>query len=388
MPKEQMQPITYGADQMAGMKQHLAGLSLEDLEEFKKDMLRFKDTEDSQMSVQERREELELLKTEEELLRKKREALESGDSARILAIQEEIDALGETMREEIAEHEAKKERYSYYAMPQFYNEQQHLRAGWQEAIKEVGGQEWQVHIQNFENALNRKDEIQCAAILHQLCDQYNENEILNYYGLPSGIDGMRRFYKEILMGKLHMSEQVALLLVCDLSYLCEKRNHLECARLVEKTPDGRFRFLTNEEHTEAIWAETKKRTPRDLTKNLNRLAYGQEIPRPPYGIGAERDFFIGELGLRICVMLGKRKLELEKRLGEDMLENTAINLAKPWNMKILKERFAAEGMAESGKWFLTRIQELGKEGGKGKKAETPPMDSPVNITDDDDWLAD
>ncbi len=243
------------------------------------------------------------------------------ESEEYLKEKAEIEAEEKRMREAATKHH---KEVIESMPPMLYFVRSEERALRNEHRKEILTSNYSELIHLFEIALREDNEHRAAAIMQTLAEDYNDNELWNYFGYPSTSQGMMMFFYEIMMGRtvkeladgtllvgephsyhdyshFEMDEQSALSLANDMSYVNESRNHWETARLVG-VKDGKFYWYTEIEHAAECLAEIRKIDVRLVMRNLNRLNYGGEYIKEGqrFKPNPSRDFRFTTLGIALA----------------------------------------------------------------------------------------
>src|SRR3989338_420276 len=216
-----------------------------------------------------------------------------------------------------------------FKAPEMFEAMRQIRETSLKKFKELATDNWSELVGFFEDALHHKDVPRADAIMRKLTNDGNENELTNWFGYPSTMQGMHDFVNEVLIGRtdkdpvtgrsmrdeagepiwrkldhlpqdpsthpLGMGEQEAYMLQSDISYAAEKIGHWEVARVVKRDVSGRFVQMSEEEHALECTIEIgKTRDPRAIARGLNRLAYcGEEIDWEEGNLG---DYRRGDIG--------------------------------------------------------------------------------------------
>jgi hypothetical protein len=250
------------------------------------------------------------------------------------------------IKEELGEIKRKKERAEHLVMsvsiPRGFYQEQARRTLVAEESKKIQTHNWEELVQYFKEAQHHGDKYKMSAILHQLANDYNDNEITNAMGYHSGFEGYKQFFQKEVKEKGGFSEQEMLALASDVSAVNESRNHWDTARTVtvdQKT--GLRRWKTEPEHVIEALAEIRKFTPRRVAQEFNRLAYGGERPQPD----GTRKFELGPLGLGILNTISSQLGGFIER--NEMNPNAAANLTTalqqfthlPYQLETAAEKF-------------------------------------------------
>ncbi|MFA6322523.1 MAG: hypothetical protein WCX71_03520, partial [Candidatus Buchananbacteria bacterium] len=193
-------------------------------------------------------------------------------------------------------------------------------------------------IANLRDSIQEGDNAKMAALVKKLTADGNDNEIWNAFGFTSDHKGMHSFFDAVVMGKsgvkkgdgtaytgpaLRMNEQQALALESDVSFINEKINHWETARVID-VKDGKYERMTEQDHATAALAEIMKKNPREISRSFNRLAYGGERPNPD----GSRNFEASALGVALLRSLGQEIAENIGKTGAEYNKNAVMNIGQ------------------------------------------------------------
>jgi hypothetical protein len=270
------------------------------------------------------------------------------------------------------------------------------RAAEAEELKELMTENKDELIDLFVGALKERKPARCAAILRKLTADTNENELFNYFGYPSNIEGMHRFFAEVMIGRkliktpegkfelgekigeiagihvkpLYLEPQTAFAIENDISYVAEFKGHWGVARTVGQM-FGQFYQVDEEHHAEEIVAETAKVNAQQIARQFNRLAYGGEVPKEPFNLEAGRKFHISRSGLAIILNVAGI---LEGFIGKkEFNANAARNL---WEVKdvLLDAGVRPSFIKALGEYMAERVEpDLGKVVRKAMAASLPSL---------------
>lgn len=304
---------------------------------------------------------------------------------------EELDKLwGEVAKEEKL---ARK-----YKIPELYPTWQEIRLADMAEFKNLTTDNWSELCSFFEDALHEKNIPRASAIFRKLTLDGNENELTNWFGYRSDMQGMHDFVNEVLIGRravkdpvtgkqkidpvtgqpvyerlehipkpgledlhpLYMGVQAALALENDMSYTAEKVGHWEVARIVKKD-FGMYTQMKEEDHAAECVAEIAK-TPdaRNITRRFNRLCYGGEMftgTVTEYRGTLTRVFTPSRLGFALLVRFGQILYDGAARvppeLNQDLIQKLADYIYRdPRNEALLRR------MGVNAK-FIDKIKEIG-----------------------------
>lgn len=242
-------------------------------------------------------------------------------------------------------------------------------------LKELMTENSEELIDLFMAALKDGNATRCAAIMRKLTADANENELLNFFGYPSNIDGLHRFTAEVMIGRksvktvegkyelggkiytipgtkikpLNLSPQTAYAIENDISYIAESKRHWGVARAVEQH-FGQFYQATEEEQAGAVVAELAKSNVQTMAREFNRLAFGGEVPRQAFNPSAGRVFRISRSGLAVLMSMA------------GMLEGYAVkgeyNANAARNFAGIKKDLIAAGIRPS---FIEALEEYAEK---------------------------
>jgi hypothetical protein len=249
------------------------------------------------------------------------------------------------------------------------------RAAEAEELKELMTENKDELIDLFVGALKERKPARCAAILRKLTADTNENELFNYFGYPSNIGGMHRFFAEVFVGRrliktpegkfelgekideiegirtkpLYLDPQTAFAIENDISYVAEFKSHWAVARTVGQM-FGQFYQVSEEHQAEEVAAETAKFNIQQLCRTFNRLAFGGETPTEAFNLEAGRKFHISRAGLAILLRIGG--------LVEAYVTNKQFNANAAANLWSVKDVLLAAGVKPS---FIKALGQYAKE---------------------------
>jgi len=331
-------------------------------------------------------------KEEEEYLRQQRDLLEMSPERRKAKIEEaevKFKEIGEEMKK------IRRETGAYFVTIRAESERRR-RAAEAEELKELMTENKDELIDLFVGALKERKPARCAAILRKLTADTNENELFNYFGYPSNLEGMHRFFAEVMIGRkliktpegkfelgekigeiagihvkpLYLEPQTAFAIENDISYVAEFKGHWGVARTVGQM-FGQFYQVDEEHHAEEIVAETAKVNAQQIARQFNRLAYGGEVPREAFNLEAGRDFHISRAGLAIILNVAG---VLEGFIGKkEFNANAARNL---WEVKdvLLDAGVRRSFIKALGEYMAERVEpDLGKVVRNAMAASLPSL---------------
>ncbi len=192
-------------------------------------------------------------------------------------------------------------------------------------IKKLGLKNSDELLLYFKDAFREKNVERCFAIMKNLADGGDFNELLHAYSYPSGVNGINDFFNEVIIGKMGVGEQVAYSFQNDISFTCEGIHQWDMAKTVVRDVNtGLYRQLNENEHAAAAMAQIEKLDARDVIRKFNRLAYGYEIEMPD---GA-RVFKMSKLGWQILKIQGPAMAAKPAMISNEMCSNAVINLDK------------------------------------------------------------
>lgn len=270
------------------------------------------------------------------------------------------------------------------------------RAAEAEELKELMTENKDELIDLFVGALRERKPARCAAILRKLTADTNENELFNYFGYPSNLEGMHRFFAEVFVGKkliktpegkfelgekigeikgigvkpFYLEPQTAFAIENDISYVAEFKGHWGVARTVGQM-FGQFYQVDEEHHAEEIVAETAKVNAQQIARQFNRLAYGGEVPKEAFNLEAGRDFHISRSGLAIILNVAG--------ILEGFIEKKEFNANAARNLWGIKDVLLVAGVRPSfikalGKYMAERVEpDLGEVVRKTMAAPLPSL---------------
>ena len=263
--------------------------------------------------------------------------------------------------------------------PDFYYALAARREQEDKEMKKLGTANYNELISFFMTALHEGNESRAGAILRKLANDYNDNEIWNYFGYPSNSLGMHMFFMEVMCGlsvrknphdvipfdawfdpvklsgylkfnaegqldiknatkighipgtnlhALSMPFQMALSLESDVSYINEERWHWETARVVGvNSITGEYFQYSETEHAIECTAELRKAQPREIQRRMNRLGYGGEVPVQIMNPSAGRQFNISLLGIMVNLAIGDPSSD--NTISREMNTNAKYWLSRP-----------------------------------------------------------
>ena len=114
-------------------------------------------------------------------------------------------------------------------------------------------------IRHFRDAQREGNKYKMEAVLQKLANDANDNEVLNDYGYSSGFEGYQKFFENEVKDHAGISEQEALRIANDVSFINEERNHWNTARTVTVDSNtGQFKWKSEAEHVGEALAEIGK----------------------------------------------------------------------------------------------------------------------------------
>jgi hypothetical protein len=263
-----------------------------------------------------------------------------------------------------------KEAAAHYLITVRAEVEKRRRAAESEELKELNTENSDELIDLFIAALKAKKTYRCAAIMRKLAADANENEIVNYFGYPSNIEGFHRFFAEVFIGRklvkrpdgkfefgekidrikgidikpLYMEPQIALAIENDVSYIAEAKGHWGVARTICQK-FGQFYQVSEEDQTIAAVSEMTKLNLQKIAREFNRLAMGGEIPAEAFNPEAGRDFQISRIGLALILNLSGAM--------ENFMAKGEFNANAARNLWKIRETLAKAGVRPS---FLNTLE--------------------------------
>lgn len=157
-----------------------------------------------------------------------------------------------------------------------------LRASMRNAINEkkknLTSDSWQEHASVMENAVHQKDLSLAAAALYRAAEYGNENELMNHFGYDYSPEEFKAFIDDIFVKQMKMSEDQALAIATDISFIAEKNRHWNIARTTSvDAATGQYKWQPYENQQTETLAEVRKLDFEDFVRRGNRLAWGNEI---------------------------------------------------------------------------------------------------------------
>ena len=228
-----------------------------------------------------------------------------------------------------------------------------MRKAVDEKKKQLTSENWEEHLSVLEDAIEHHDLELAAAALTRATEYGNENEVINMFGYDSGAQGLRKFIDEKFVKKLGASDQQALAIATDISYIAEKGKHWNVARLT-KAENGKIRWADEGERQMEVLAEIRKV---DFERNMregNRLMWGKETP----GLKALGKNASREDREEYARAGGSREFEMEPYAIAYFAENfgrvgDAIDRGNRFNVN-----YAINLNAPSNKEYLDQIREI------------------------------
>ena len=235
------------------------------------------------------------------------------DSETIHGLERELSRLTEAIKQD-------RNRVAKSRIPDYYR-QQAQRQLVAEELKKVQTRNAEELIRHFRDAQREGNKYKMEAVLQKLANDGNDNEVLNDYGYSSGFEGYQKFFENEVKDHAGISEQEALRIANDVSFINEERNHWNTARTVTVDSNtGQFKWKSEAEHVGEALAEIGKIDPQAIVRNLNRLAYGGEEVQPDGTL----KFKMEALGAGVLNMLQESGM-LQSQIGR-MQANIATNL--------------------------------------------------------------
>lgn len=182
-------------------------------------------------------------------------------------------------------------------------------------------------LENFKSYLAKNDLAGVGAVLKKLAVSGEMVTVLNYYGYPSNVGGLQRFFNEIIIGDRPIQgekayenllfQQKVYALEQDISSLAASQNNWTLAFSVGRKSRV-WHELEESNHLAAVLWAISKIKPEVAARHFGPTAYGYFTPREK-GTLAAGDF---ELGLE-----GKLILALNAKVFENQLAKNYFNPA-------------------------------------------------------------
>ena len=162
---------------------------------------------------------------------------------------------------------------------------------------------------------NTSEMARFSAVMEKLGQNGDFNELLHDQGFASGYQGMRNFFDHIIEdgGLSEKKQQDLFKAINDVSFVMEGKNHFDMARMVDLGHDGKWKWLSEDDHARAASTEILKGDPERTVRNLSRLGLGGELQDE----SGTRHFMLGKLGYILLSQLGNslhRELIQGKRI--------------------------------------------------------------------------
>lgn len=168
-------------------------------------------------------------------------------------------------------------------------------------------------VEQIQNAVGSRDKVKFMAWMRKAAEDYNDNEVWNSFGYDGGPEGVTKFRKEIMMGKLGMTDQESMAHISDINYINEQKGHSNVSRMYA-VENGVYRERTPIEQAAAVMNEIMKQNSRSYLQNTNRLGYGYETPDGKYRLD--------KAGLSTIVALQE---DMIYRIGRSEMNPHALN---------------------------------------------------------------
>ncbi|MFH0951604.1 MAG: hypothetical protein V1838_00235 [Patescibacteria group bacterium] len=260
---------------------------------------------------------------------------------------------------------------------------------------------WQEIVSFIEDAQKRGDLNRVAAGMQKAAEYGNANEIQNWFGYDSDAGGL----KEMIMGELvgtkggltkekaegmglhwedyevkrggkifqregfknkkgmGMSEEQALAIGNDISYIGEKFGHWGIARAVT-VKNGRQLWQPEDDRMIEVLAEVRKQDFENAMRRFNRLAFGNESPVDKWDFRStgNREFDLNTFAL---AFMKENYKKLPNMYGRGRFGvNLAINLTMPHNLEKLRglSRFLPTSEKNAFNSIMTDVSNYGSSG--------------------------
>jgi hypothetical protein len=222
------------------------------------------------------------------------------------------------------------------------------RKGEAEAEKTITSEKIGDLLENLKSFLAKNDLSGCGAVLKKLAVSGRTGEVLNYYGYPSNLSGLHKFFNEaIISGRQVQGEkaydnllfqQKAYAIEQEISCLAAGQNQWSLAFSVGRK--GRVgQELEEQDHLTAVLWAVKKIKPETAARHFGPAAYGYFVPREKGKVGAGSDFILGQEG--------KLTLMLYWKIFEKQLAKKVFNTEAAEAIFSTEEEFASLGLPGS-----------------------------------------
>ena len=237
---------------------------------------------------------------------------------------------------------------------------------------------WPELVAILEDAMRENDLNKAAAAYMRAAETGNENEFQNYFKTSSGGPGMQKFILNQLVGQkglkrmskedqakysssieagnegMGMSLEQALTIGTDVSHTAERFGHWGASRVVS-TKNGRQFFQEEDDRQMECAAEMRKLDFENITRRMNRLALGEEVPADDFRITGNREFKLYPSAAALVVEKWEVMPDLMGR-GRVCTSNL-INLAADSSIELLRKT-AQEANIDMKRFEEEFIQEL------------------------------
>lgn len=202
-------------------------------------------------------------------------------------------------------------------------------------------------LENLKSSLAKKDLAGVGAVLKKIAVSGEMGAVLNYYGYPSDVSGLRQFFNEIIIGDRSIQgekayenllfQQKVYALEQDISSLAANQNNWTLAFSVGRKSRV-WHELEEKDHLAAVLWAVSKIKPEVAARHFGPGAYGYFTPREKGNLAAG-DF---KLGLE-----GKLILTLNAKIFEKQLAKNYFNPAAAEVLSGSKKELAGLSLPES-----------------------------------------
>lgn len=264
-----------------------------------------------------------------------------------VATVEEIEAAEAKWRQSKKELDKANADYKMVQAPINYEERRHHRHEIDDARKNITTDNSEELVSIFQSAVGRKQNGEAGAAMLRLAETANLNELMKAFKCRSDAQGLQDFTKKILIGKLGMTHEQAMMVANDASYKAEGVNHWMSARAMGIDEHGNYEWKKESDRLKEIAAEIAKIDPGYIVKKFNRLAYGTERydKNDEFELGDFGAYLIGQLG-GLPAAGQKDGNAIERAMGRnEFVRNVAFNV----NVQSAQEKIKSSVELEYGK---------------------------------------
>jgi hypothetical protein len=254
------------------------------------------------------------------------------------------------------------------------------------AEKDLSSRDGEDMFEILKDFVAKKDLAGCGAILRKLVVYGRLGETLNYFGYPSNIFGLHRFFNETLIGERPILgekafdnlvfQQRVYSLEQDLSSIAESQKQWSLAFAMGRK--GRTWYqLDEEEHLLAVAATLSSVEAGIAARKFGRLAYGFDEPREKFNPKAGSDFFLGPEGKVALFIFAD---SFRKHLTENDFNPEVAEILKD-NLSEMEKLGLESSFVEALRKSFSDKKEISEEDFSGRLLETEKFGSSEKVED-------